>query len=188
MTMPLITQPDDLPELIQTWHDAFEVMRYQLENDDDLTDEAIDAAVERIAAPIIDAIDCTECGNCCMSLDVYLKASDAQRLAQGLDVPLDAITTGYVDRESAQPVNEWGKFRHSPCQFLKNKCCTVYEHRPFACREYPVLTPYFRWLLEDTIEGASICPIIFNVLRRMTDEVDRMQQAYASQNPPDDSA
>ena len=181
--MSLIHNPDRLPSLMQTWHDAFEVLCYQLQNDDDLTDSAIDAAVERIAAPIIEAIDCTECGNCCRSLDVYLTENDAQRLADGVDVPVADIITRYVDRESVKALDssheEWGKFRHSPCTFLQGNRCSVYAHRPQSCRDYPVFTPSFRWLIADTIEGASICPIIFNVLRRMTSEADRMQQAHA---------
>jgi hypothetical protein len=187
LLMSLIHNPDRLPSLMQTWRDAFEVLRYQLQHDDDLTDSEIDATVERIAAPIIEAIDCTGCGNCCRSLDVYLREDDAQRLAHGIDVAVDDIITRYVDRENMPSHDathtEWGKFRHSPCAFLRGNRCSVYEHRPFSCRAYPVFTPYFRWLIADTIDGASICPIIFNVLRQMTAEVDTMQQAHAPDTP-----
>lgn len=149
-------------------------MRYMLELADEYTDAQIDAIVDEIAQPIIAAIDCTQCGNCCRSLDVYLTPDDAARLARGIDVPLDTILSEYIDREAAQEVEEWGKFRARPCAFLKGKLCSVYAHRPETCRTYPALTPDFRWTLEDTIEGASLCPIIYNVLDAMVTKVDAL--------------
>ena len=131
---------------------------------DKLDDAKLDTYVEQIAAPIIAAIDCTKCANCCRSLDVYLVEDDARRLADGLMIPLDAVETRYIDHESAAEVEEWGKFRQRPCAFLDGKLCSVYAHRPESCRLYPAFTPDFRWTLDDTIEGASLCPIIYNVL------------------------
>lgn len=168
----LITDLDAIQRLADAHRDDFEVMRYTLELRDDLTDAQIDAAVEAIAAPIVAAIDCTQCANCCRSLDVYLTPDDAQRLADGIDVPLDAITTQHIDRAQASKVGEWGVFKQRPCAFLKGKLCSVYAHRPETCRTYPAFTPDFRWTLDDTIDGAAICPIIYNVLMRMTEQVE----------------
>jgi uncharacterized protein len=168
----LITDLSDIARLAQERHDEFEVVRYMLEQDDDLTDAKLDARIDEIAAPIIAAIDCTQCANCCRSLNVYLTTQDAQRLAAGIDVPIDNILTEYVDRNTAQSEGEWGKFRAKPCAFLKGKLCSVYEHRPEACRLYPQFTPDFRWVLEDMNEGAALCPIIYNVLSQVADQID----------------
>jgi hypothetical protein len=160
----LITDLNDIKRLAAERADEFDVMRHYLAFRDDLTDEQIDALVDEIAAPIVKAIDCTQCGNCCRSLDVYLVPDDAQRLANGLHIPLDEIETRHIEHEDAQKVDEWGKFRMSPCVFLQGKLCSVYEHRPETCRTYPVFTPDFRWTLDNTIAGATLCPIIYNVL------------------------
>lgn len=171
----LITDLDTIKRLAADRHDEFEVLRYMLEIHDDLSDDKLDSVVDALAEPIIAGIDCTQCANCCRSLDVHLTPQDAERLAAGIDVPLDAIKTRYID--SAQDVDEWGKFRAKPCDFLNGKLCSVYAHRPETCRTYPVFTPDFRWTLTDTIAGASICPIIYNLLDALLNNIDRLYDA-----------
>ncbi len=165
----IITDLSAIQALAHQRRDEFEVMRYMLERDD-IPDDALDALVDAIAEPIINAIDCTLCGNCCRSLDVYLTPEDAQRLAPVVDVPLAAIIT----HDSAQAVGEWATFQTKPCGFLNGTLCTVYAHRPETCRTYPALTPDFRWTLADTLDGAALCPIIYNVLDRMVLEAERL--------------
>ena len=170
----LITNLDAIKQLAAERADAFKVLQYQLEYRDDLTDVHIDAIVDEVAAPIVDAIDCTQCANCCRSLDVYLTPEDADRLADGLHIPVDQVETRYVEHYDAEQVGEWGRFRERPCAFLNGKLCSVYAHRPETCRTYPAFTPDFRWTLDDTIEGASVCPIIYNLLVAMIDKVDEL--------------
>ncbi|MFW5691272.1 MAG: YkgJ family cysteine cluster protein [Chloroflexota bacterium] len=173
--IPLITDLAQVERQAAENHDRFQVMRYMLERDS-ISDAQLDALVDATAAPIVDAIDCTQCANCCRSLDVYLTPADAQRLAVGIDVPLDAILDNYVDRKGPQRVGEWGRFRARPCAFLDGRLCSVYAHRPETCRTYPMFTPDFRWVLEDLIDGASLCPIIYNVLLRMIDVTDALSR------------
>ena len=172
--MQLVTNPQVLSDLAQRHHNEFEVLRYQLELFDDISDEQLDSFVDDLAQPIIDEIDCTQCANCCRVLDVYLTPDDAQRLASGIDIPLDRIETHYIDKLAAHEVGEWGKFKQRPCAFLEGKRCSVYTHRPQTCRTYPALTPDFRWTLTDTIQGASICPIIFNTLIVLMDKINEL--------------
>lgn len=142
--------------------DDYEAFRYYVE-DELLSDAELDELVEKIAAPIIAAIDCTQCGNCCRHLDVYLTPQDGERLAARIDIPLAEI----VDYSRAQEEGEWGVFRRKPCQFLQGNLCTVYEHRPVSCREYPAFTPDFRWLLGDILGGVGLCPIVYNTLEEL---------------------
>lgn len=172
----LITDLEIIKYRAAARHDEFEVMRYMLLRQDSIEDEALDALVDELVTPIIEAIDCTECANCCRVLDVYLTEGDAGRLADGVDVPLDEIVTRYIDNESARDVEEWGVFKQSPCAFLDGKLCSVYAYRPESCRMYPVFTPDFRWTLEDTIAGAGICPIIYNVLDQMVNKTEELSR------------
>lgn len=169
--MVLETDLERIKALATIHYDDFEVLRYQLQQDDELDDALLDTFIERIAAPISAAIDCTQCANCCGSLDVYLTEADARRLAAGIDIPLDALLDQYIDRKAAVEVEEWGMFGQRPCAFLKGKLCSVYAHRPESCRTYPVFTPDFRWTLEDTIAGAGLCPIIYNVLSTVAAQI-----------------
>jgi hypothetical protein len=166
--------PLQLPALARARHDDFEVMRYQLIANDDITDDQLDAIVAKIAEPIIARTDCTQCGNCCRSLDVYLTPDDAQRLAAHIHIPLSAI----LDHPRAQAVEEWGMFKDRPCRFLVGNLCTVYDHRPQTCRDYPVFTPDFRWMLADIIGGAAICPIIYQTLCAVYDYVEHELYAH----------
>ncbi|MEO1291183.1 MAG: hypothetical protein AAFV93_25915, partial [Chloroflexota bacterium] len=81
--MALITDLAILPSLAQQHRDTFEVMLYQLQEDEDLSDKVIDALADSVAQPIVDAIDCKTCGNCCKNLDVQLGDDDLERLANG---------------------------------------------------------------------------------------------------------
>lgn len=173
--MSYITDLDTIQQLAAQRYDAFEVMRWQLIEDDDLTDEQIDAAVEAIAVPIIAAIDCTQCANCCRNLPVEVGHDDAEKLAEGLNLPVETVITRYIDRED-KPDDAWGVIATKPCPLLKDKRCSVYAHRPESCAAYPAVTPNFRWLLAYFIRGAALCPIIYNVLDAMLDEVDRLQR------------
>lgn len=160
----LITHLEQLEELSVAHADDFDVMRYQLQLDDELDDHKLDALVDNIASKIIASIDCTKCANCCRKLSVYLEPQDIHTLAVSSHVPSQSVLEEYVDTISARTQGEWGVFRQVPCAFLAEDICSVYPHRPRSCRAYPQVTPDFRWVLPDLIEGASICPIIYNML------------------------
>lgn len=161
--MPLETDLARLQALAQSLPDDYAAFQYYVE-DDDLSDVELDALVEALAAPIIAAIDCTQCANCCRSLDVYLTPQDAERLSDGLLIPLEAIQDHYIETDRAALVDEWGMFKARPCSFLDGNLCSVYAHRPESCRAYPVFTPDFRWQLTDILSGTGSCPIIFHVV------------------------
>jgi Fe-S-cluster containining protein len=170
----LITDLEQIKQLAATHHDNFEVMRYRLQLDDEINDSELDTFVDEIAAPIIDRVDCTQCANCCRSLDVYVTESDVHRLSVGIHIPVDEIITQRMDRTAVAEVGEWGQFREHPCTFLNGKRCSVYAHRPESCRIYPAFTPDFRWTLKDTISGAAVCPIIYNVLSQLLEKIDEI--------------
>jgi Fe-S-cluster containining protein len=171
----MIIALDEIKVLAEQRRDEFDVMRYQLQYDDDLKEEDIDALAESVAQPIIAAIDCTQCANCCRNLDVQLGEDDLQRLAEGLNVPIEAIRQ-HVEHIPSDDPDIVGIFKPKPCAFLEGNFCSVYAHRPTACRDYPQFTPDFRWMLNWMIEGAHLCPIIYNVLDVMSTKVDALQR------------
>lgn len=173
--MALITDLAILPSLAQQHRDTFEVMLYQLQEDEDLSDKVIDALADSVAQPIVDAIDCKTCGNCCKNLDVQLGDDDLERLANGVDIPISEIRTSVAIQAHGDP-DIVGIFADKPCRFFDGNLCTVYEHRPTSCQDYPQFTPDFRWMLGWMIEGAHLCPIIYNVLLEMSTKVDDLQR------------
>ena len=170
----LITDLQRIQQLARKRNDEFDVMRYQLQLEDSLDDTILDEIVTEIAQPIVQAIDCTACANCCRTLDVYITPNDVNQIITSTEIALSDIPTRIIDHETAQTDGEWGKFRDKPCTFLHNNHCTIYAHRPETCRTYPMFTPDFRWVLGDMIEGAAVCPIIYNVLDRMVTAVHKI--------------
>jgi len=146
--------------------DDNEAFCYYIE-DDDLSDAELDALVEALAAPIIAAIDCQQCANCCRALDVYLTPEDAERLAAGLCLSSIEFTSRYLDQPRAQAEGEWGMFKHKPCVFLRDKSCSVYAQRPESCRAYPAFTPDFRWQIRPIMAGVGVCPIIYHLIQAL---------------------
>ncbi|MDX2163715.1 MAG: YkgJ family cysteine cluster protein [bacterium] len=171
MPAPLITDLDEMRRLADARYDEFQAMAEALEFDESLTDDALDALVESLAAPIAAAIDCTQCANCCRSLDVCLIPPDIDRLSTALVIPIEDVITRYADEAAGAAQGEWALLPAHPCPFLKGNLCSIYQHRPNACRIYPQFTPDIRYNLEDTIEGAFFCPIIYNTLSALAERV-----------------
>ncbi|GEM_PF-1354172 len=169
-----ITSPQQAHELAAQRRAEFEAMREALEFDGSRDDDTLDAWIETIAAPIIAAVDCKQCANCCRSLDVCLIPSDVEKLSAGLLISPDEVMTRYVDQAAGEAQGEWALVPAHPCPFLNGNLCSIYEYRPHSCRVYPQLTPDFRYNIEDAIEGAFTCPIIYNVLSELVELVEPM--------------
>jgi hypothetical protein len=131
------------------------------------TDAELDALLDEIAAEVIPQIDCTACANCCRSISVGLTPDDIPPLAVGLNLPADEVIARYVDRAAGARNDEWGIIACSPCPLLDGQRCSIYAHRPQACRDYPAFTPDFRWLSGAILNGVGLCPIIYNVAERL---------------------
>lgn len=172
MIEDLITDLDEIRHLANQRNDEFDVIRHLLQMDEDLDDTLLDQLVNQIASQIAHRIDCTTCGNCCRSLHVYVTPTDIDRLKPYIETLQPDIATHLLDHASAKAHDEWARFHHQPCVFLKNNLCSVYESRPDTCRAYPAFTPDFRWLMADFIAGSAICPIIYHVLDAITTIAD----------------
>jgi len=173
MTNAYVTDLTQIRELTEANRDAFEVMGHMVELYEDISDNEIDRIVEDVAAPIRAGIDCTECGNCCRSLQVHVTPSDVELLAIGTGSTITEVHERYLTDEGCAEIEEWRRFKHQPCSFLNGNMCSVYEHRPETCRAYPEMTD-FRWLWETYVEGAKVCPPIYNTLVGMVERVETL--------------
>jgi Fe-S-cluster containining protein len=131
------------------------------------TPAELDALVDRIAAGI--QVDCTQCGNCCRYFHVGITPDDLPRLASAVGQPPETIAAQLLDFDCE---GEWAVFHGPPCLFLRpDNLCQIYTSRPDACRIYPSLTPDFRWLVEELMEGAVHCAIIDQVIEQLKSEL-----------------
>ncbi len=130
--------------------------------------DQMDAVVHRINKNIEQKIDCTLCGNCCRSLMINVSEAEADSLSSHLQVSRASFDDTYLEKGS----NGMMLMNAIPCTFLEANRCNVYEHRFEGCREFPAMhLPGFSKRLFTTLMHYGRCPIIFNIVEEMKDEM-----------------
>ena len=113
----------------------------------------IDGIVTALSRKYFALIDCTQCANCCRSLQTEFKKSELQAIAKTLGQSIEAFQKQCMSEGKVNP----------PCPMLNGKLCSIYENRPEVCRSFPHLEqPKFTSRLISVIENVAICPIAFN--------------------------
>lgn len=131
-------------------------------------DEQIDQLVFHLDQQISPRINCTECGNCCKSLMVLINDAEADNLSRHLGQSREDFDQAYLEKGS----NGLIIMNRMPCPFLIDRKCSVYEHRFEGCKEFPALhLPHFKQRLFTTFMHYERCPIIFNVVEQLKDEM-----------------
>jgi Fe-S-cluster containining protein len=130
----------------------------------DMEDDELDALVQETTNAVWSRIDCTQCANCCRSLQVMVDGADIARLATRLKLTEQEFNRRYVEFDA----NGESYFASSPCPFLKDNVCSVYEDRPKACHDFPYLhEPGFRTRMIMMIENTALCPIVYNTCEQL---------------------
>ena len=109
--------------------------------------------------------DCLQCANCCKTTGPLFTDKDIDRLARHLGMKAADFETQYLRTDE-----EGDKVLQSvPCPFLgADNYCSVYEHRPKACREYPHTDRRRQQqILSLTEKNASVCPAVYDILLRL---------------------
>lgn len=123
---------------------------------------------QRLDREISPQIDCTACGNCCKTLMIVVTDEEADRLAGRLQMEREAFDGNYLEKGSQGMMI----VNRIPCHFLAENKCTVYEDRFAGCREFPALqVAGFRERMFTTFMHYDRCPIIFNVIERLKQEL-----------------
>lgn len=131
--------------------------------------EAIDTAVSRLNNEISPRIVCTDCGNCCKSLMINVTEKEAGEVASLLHQSRKDFDAQYLEKGG----NGMIIINKIPCHFLSDNKCTVYEHRFAGCKEFPALhLPQFKQRLFTTFIQYGRCPIIFNVIEQLKEEME----------------
>ena len=136
----------------------------------DWSDKRLDGCVHEIARDVTDQIDCAACRNCCRVTQTELYEDEVARIARHLELSVDEFRTRYIGQ------SDYGEtvIKDTPCPFLNGNLCTIQEHRPKNCREYPYLDKKdFRHRSIAFVENAADCPIVFNTLKILKKELRR---------------
>ena len=107
-------------------------------------------------------IDCLQCANCCKTTSPIFRDTDIRRIAKHLRIKESKFISDYLrmDEDSDYVLQK------SPCAFLgEDNECSIYEHRPLACREYPHTNrKYMHQVLDITDKNAHICPAVADIV------------------------
>jgi Fe-S-cluster containining protein len=115
---------------------------------------------------VFNEIDCLNCANCCKTTSPIFRDKDVDRLAKHLKIKSAKFIETYlkIDRD-----NDF-VLKQTPCPFLwldDNKC-SVYEHRPLACREYPHTNRKNMYqVLNLTKKNLEICPAVCQIVNKI---------------------
>ncbi len=124
-----------------------------------------------IAQQTEEAIDCTQCANCCRVATTQVSERDIERLAKFFRLSIAAFQSMYTvespDEGRILKRNENG------CVFLDGNLCSIYEARPHTCELFPHLAKGPGSMLSrmwDMPDRAVYCPIVFNTLEEFKTE------------------
>ncbi len=134
-----------------------------------LDSHEVDKIVSKIHSEVTRQIDCTECGNCCHSLKPSVTEKEIQRLSELVQLPTNLFVEKNVELDSFDKVQ---CLKDTPCIFLKDTKCSVYEDRPEDCKSYPHTHKNdFTSRVLGVIYNYGICPIVFNIFERLKIEL-----------------
>jgi Fe-S-cluster containining protein len=103
-------------------------------------------------------IDCLKCANCCKTTSPIFRPVDIKRIAAHVRMTEANLIKTYlrIDEDNDYVLQK------SPCTFLNDdNTCSIYEHRPLACREYPHTDRKNMYQIMDlTQKNVSVCPAV----------------------------
>lgn len=109
--------------------------------------------------------DCLECANCCKTTSPIFRNVDINRLSKHLRVKPGAFIEQYLRLDEDQHY----VLKTAPCAFLgEDNYCSVYEHRPQACREYPHTNRRnMHQILDLTVQNTTVCPAVNDIVEKI---------------------
>jgi Fe-S-cluster containining protein len=129
--------------------------------------QALDQAFQQAHDEVFAQTDCLACANCCKTTSPIFRDVDIDRLAKALRIKPSAFTERYLHLDED---GHW-VLQQSPCAFLlPDNRCSVYDHRPGACREYPHTNrKKMHQLLTLTARNAEVCPAVWHIVEKLNE-------------------
>jgi Fe-S-cluster containining protein len=127
----------------------------------------IDQRVFETTKRVWAGIDCTSCANCCREVKPTFSEEEVSRVARRLGMEPKQFIEAYLEPDQAHSDNPW-QTRTTPCPFLKDNLCSIYEDRPADCSGYPYLyKPDFVFRTIGMVGRTFTCPIVYQVMEEL---------------------
>lgn len=126
----------------------------------------LDEVIHGMHDELFERIDCLTCANCCRTTSPIFRDVDIDRISKHLGMRPSEFTGKYLHIDED---NDW-VLNQSPCAFLDldDNTCSIYEHRPKACREYPHTDrKHMSQIMELTFKNTLVCPAVAEMAERL---------------------
>jgi Fe-S-cluster containining protein len=127
--------------------------------------------IRRLAEEIEEQFDCLQCANCCRVATVRLSERDVARLAKHMRLSPAAFVRDYAETGEEGLIL---RRTEQGCIFLDGTHCLIYEVRPGICEDFPHTVRgdgSFISRMWDFTDRACYCPIVYNTLETIKEEV-----------------
>ncbi|MFK8037226.1 MAG: YkgJ family cysteine cluster protein [Crocinitomicaceae bacterium] len=125
----------------------------------------LDSVFQEAHESVFKKINCLDCANCCKTTSPIFRDADIKRLSKHLRMkPVEFINNFlHIDSDQDYVLNL------SPCIFLnEDNTCSVYEHRPLACKGYPHTDrKNVHQVIDLTEKNVEICPAVCEILEKI---------------------
>ena len=129
------------------------------------TPDDLDLKFHEMHDEVFERVDCLKCANCCKTTGPLFTQKDIERLSAHLKIKPAAFIQKYlrVDEDNDYVLQVL------PCPFLgADNYCSVYDHRPNACREYPHTNQRkMHTILKETYNNVAVCPAVFEIVEQL---------------------
>lgn len=93
----------------------------------------LDALTQQLNQEVSSKIDCTTCANCCKVIQPTFTQADITKIANHFDISPSQFIEQYLVSDVFGDYSP----KLSPCPFLKDNKCSIYDHQPESCRSFP---------------------------------------------------
>ncbi len=126
----------------------------------------LDSVVHNLHEQAFSFYDCLDCANCCRSISPAISHNDVDGMARKLKMRPSEMVSRYLQIDGDGDF----VFHAAPCPFIDaDNYCSIYSHRPKACREYPHTDrSRFYQLLNLSLKNAGICPVVYAILMKLS--------------------
>ncbi len=113
----------------------------------------------QLAEEILSYFECERCGECCRTLPISLSWADIERLYK-------IEGEGFFDKLDNDAIENCLR---TPCPYLKDNRCMIYDKRPLVCRVFPFEFAY-------PFPSIRLCPLG----RKISAEVSKLGQELSN--------
>ncbi len=158
----LIPKPDELRNLLAKQGDS---LKKKLKKLKQKSPKNLDEQFNDLHEEAFESYDCLSCGNCCKTTSPMLFEKDIERLANHLKLKPGDFVQQYLFLDTD---GIYG-MKSTPCPFLDGEnYCSIYDHRPKACREFPHTNHRkMHTHLHLAAKNMEICPAVYAIVQKI---------------------